>query len=318
MDGTLRTASQLTLAAVLLATVGGFGSLFSLLISPEIRAYNRICPFIEFFALLAIAFTNDRLCATPRRRLIAAGALLAVGLADQRSAAAGLNAEYAGVAAELPTLQTFVRAVEDRLPEHAMVLQLPFRTYMNDDGVARMKSYEHLKLYWVSHRVRWSYPALSNEQVRWQLALSRLDPLRLADQAAAEGFSAIAIDRYGYEDSGERITAAIAATLDTRDTIARTERYVAFDIRSLSGGNRSATRLSTAPATASQGLPACNGQPLMSVDRIGTHSAPFGPASLPVARDLELRVSGWAVDQAAQSVAAGVDLMVGERGFATL
>ena len=36
-------ASQLTLAAVLLATVGGFGSLFSLLVSPEIRAYNRIC-----------------------------------------------------------------------------------------------------------------------------------------------------------------------------------------------------------------------------------------------------------------------------------
>jgi len=85
-EGTLRSASQLTVAAVLLATVGGFGSLFALLISPEVRAYNRICPLIEFFSLTAVAFALDALFKTRERRLAASAIVLAVGLGDQRIA----------------------------------------------------------------------------------------------------------------------------------------------------------------------------------------------------------------------------------------
>src|SRR5262249_7412851 len=60
-------AGRLTLAAVLLATVGGFGSLFNLLVSPEIRAYARITPFIAFFSLAAVALFAARLLTTRAR-----------------------------------------------------------------------------------------------------------------------------------------------------------------------------------------------------------------------------------------------------------
>ena len=46
--------SRLNLAAVLVATLGGFGSLFNFLVFPEIRVYARISVYIAFFALAAL------------------------------------------------------------------------------------------------------------------------------------------------------------------------------------------------------------------------------------------------------------------------
>src|SRR5262249_33948032 len=60
--GSLRDClSRLNLAAVLLGTIGGFGSAFALFISPEIRGYNRIGIYIGFFALFTMALVGDRL-----------------------------------------------------------------------------------------------------------------------------------------------------------------------------------------------------------------------------------------------------------------
>ena len=60
------------------ATVGGFGSLFNLLVSSDIRAYNRVTPFIAFFSLIAVALIADRLltasASSKNRRWAAAGA----------------------------------------------------------------------------------------------------------------------------------------------------------------------------------------------------------------------------------------------------
>jgi phosphoglycerol transferase len=56
--------------AVALGTVGGLGSLFAVLVSPWIRAYNRISIYIAFMALFAVALLLDRLRQTlvPRGR----------------------------------------------------------------------------------------------------------------------------------------------------------------------------------------------------------------------------------------------------------
>ena len=59
-------ASRLTLAALLLGTVGGFGVVFNLFVSSDIRAYNRISPFIAFFSLLAVV--DRRSTASSSRR----------------------------------------------------------------------------------------------------------------------------------------------------------------------------------------------------------------------------------------------------------
>ena len=313
---TLLGASQLTLAALLLATIGGFGSLFSLLISPEIRAWNRITPFIAFFSLTAVALTMDAVFRTRERRIAAAIIVLALGLGDQRMATHGLNAEYAEIAAEMPRLRGFVSQLENRLPDRAMVLQLPFRPYLYDAGVARMKPYDHFKPYMVSHRTRWSYPALSNDQVRWQQAAARLAPRRLASEVATEGFAAILIDRYGYDDNGAAVTSAIRADLAPADVLAETDRYVALDIRSLAGEQHATASVLSAPlAPATRGMAPCGDEPLIGIDSVGGVLQPGGGSTLRVNGANPLRVSGWAVDRRRELPAWAVDVVVDEALF---
>jgi len=312
---TLLSASRLTLAALLLSTVGGFGSLFNLLVNPDIRAYNRMFPFIEFFSLLAVALAIDSLFTTRRGRTVAAVVVLAVGLGDQGQAAQHLNVAYGSIAAEISGLEAFVHKLESALPPRAMVLQLPFRTYLNESGIARMRPYDHIKPYVVSHALRFSYPALSNEQVYWQQAAARLDPRRLTFRLAAEGFSAILIDRYGYEDNGAAVTAAIVRTVGGDRVIAETGRYIAFNIGALAGADETPTVDSSTDVPTTLSMDACKGQPLMSVDQIGAAHAPFGAEPIHVARSGEFRVSGWAVDQSLQSVGGGVDVLIDETPF---
>jgi len=306
---TLLGASRLTLAALLLSTVGGFGSLFSLFASPDIRAYNRMVPFIEFFSLLAVAVALDSLFATRRARIVAAVVILAVGLGDQSQAARHLNVEYDSIAAEISGLEAFVRKLEHALPNRAMIFQLPFRTYLNETGVARMKPYDHFKPYLVSHALRFSYPALSNEQVLWQQAIARLDLRYLTFRLADQGFSAILVDRYGYEDNGGAATAAILGTVGDDRVIAESSRYIAVDIRSARAKETLDVDASTdVSSTLSMGT--CEGQTLMNIDHIGAARAPFGPGLVRVSAGSEFRVSGWAVDRSTQSAAGGVDVLI--------
>jgi hypothetical protein len=315
----LLAASRLSLAAVLLATIGGFGSMFNLLVSPEIRAYNRITPFISFFSLTAVALLLDLLFTKRRWRLIVAVLVLAVGLADQHTETEELNDARALTAADVNAITAFVRRLENRLPDGAMVFQLPFRTFLNDSGVNQMGSYDHLKLYLFSHTIRWSYPALSNEQVRWQQELARLDRRQLAQQLAAEAFSAIVIDRYGYEDNGVAIATSIQASLPGDAVIAQNDRYIAMDIRSLAEGAKSVPSLRGRPfIPLSRSMVPCDSPSLTSIDQIGPVRSPDSAAPIAVRGNRPFKVAGWAVDPRTKTVAAGVDVAIDDGAFPTL
>jgi hypothetical protein len=316
---TLLSASRLTLAALLLSTVGGFGSLFNLFVSPDIRAYNRMLPFIEFFSLLAVAVAIDSLFTTLRARSVAAVVILALGIADQGQAVRHMNVQYESIADEISSLDTFVGKLESALPDRAMIFQLPFRTYMGEIGIARMRPFDHFKPYMVSHRLRFSYPAFSNQQVQWQQSVARLDLRRLTLRLAAEGFSAVLVDRYGYEDNGEAVTEAILRRVGDDHVIAETHRYIAFDIRPLVGTSEALSVVDpstdVAPTTS---MKACGGRPAMNVDQIGAARSPFGPGPIHVPGKGEFRVSGWAVDQEMQAAAGGVDVVIDETPFRSI
>ena len=226
---TMRGLSQLTLAAVLFATIGGLGSLFSLLVASDIRSYNRITPFIALFALAALALWIDRLRSERTRIALWAG-LLVLGLFDQAVAARPLNLMAGSIATDVRQVRVLVETLERRLPEGAMVFELPLRPYPVDAGIANMGIYDHFKPYLVSHTLRWSYPALSRAQTRAQDALERVAPADLPAELARQGFSAILVDRFGYPDSGSGVIAALQATRAAAP-IGATERYLVFDIR---------------------------------------------------------------------------------------
>ena len=316
---TLLAGSQLMFAGLLLSTVGGFGSLFSLLITTDIRAYSRLGPFLAFFALAAVALAMDAAFRSRRAQLATSAVILAIGIADQRGAAAQMNVEYPNSAAELGRLEPFVRQLEQRLPDRAMVLQLPFRLYMDEWGTPRMPPYEHFKPYLVSQKIRWSYPAHSNQQLGWQVAAAALDPKQLPAQLAHEGFSAIVVDRMGYDDNAAALLQELKTAVPADAVISETERYIALDIRALSGTlGATAPRLPTAAVLATAGMRPCGTQPLMALDQVGPTRAAGVAGPVRTDRARGLKIAGWAVDQSRASLAAGVDVVLDQVPFPTM
>ena len=51
---------MLNATALLYGTVGGFGTIFALFVSPQLRSLNRISVFIAFLSLAAVAACLDR------------------------------------------------------------------------------------------------------------------------------------------------------------------------------------------------------------------------------------------------------------------
>jgi phosphoglycerol transferase len=202
--GRLGAAAALTLVAVLVAQVGGFGSLFSLLVSHEIRAYNRIVVFIAFFALLAAGLGLERLRATSlaqaRPVLIRAGVLLLLLAAvfDQASAT-GLRLGHDENARRFDRDRAFVVELETRLPREAMVYQLPYTAFPFERGQTRMAAYDHGHAYMHSRSLRWSWGAMGGRNGNWQAEVQNLGPRALVRTLALAGFSGIWIDRFGYE-----------------------------------------------------------------------------------------------------------------------
>lgn len=308
----LQGAGRLTLGAVLLATVGGFGSLFSLLVTPDIRAWNRICPFIAFYALVAVAFGLDAV----RRRngragWVVAAVVLVVGLFDQVHALSGLQPGKRAVADDYRRLRGSMERLEAALPQGAMVLQLPFTVYLNDSGTAQMKPYDHFQPYLASRHLRWSYPALSNEQFEWQRRASRLPLPGLARAVVSQGFVAILVDRAGFQDGAVAPATELAAAGATQIPI-ESGRYLAFDLRSVTAGTGDGTQLAKVVAATPRtpGLPLCHDTPVANVEVIGDARAPFGAGPISVSAGRDLKVSGWLVLQAPLRPATALDLAI--------
>jgi phosphoglycerol transferase len=308
----LLPAARLTTAGVLLATMGGFGSLFNLLVAPDIRAYNRICPFLVVFALLAVAAGID---AVSRRRrgwgVSLALVVLVLGVWDQAQALRPLRKATSRIASEYRPLVGFVSRLETLLPAGTMVLQLPFTTYLNDAGNLRMGPYDHLKPYLASRSLRWSYPAISDAQYRWQEAASKLDLPQVASLAGLQGFRAIWIDKFGYPDGAAGAIETLASVAGTR-MILQNERYAALEIGpgvAPVPPHRQPLEefLQDRPITPS--LPACGEAPVVCFDQVGGVGPSCAPAAEPIAvpRSRSLSVSGWAV---APGSDAGLDVEV--------
>jgi hypothetical protein len=313
-------AAGLTLALVLVGTIGGFGSLFSLLVSPEIRAYNRVCPFIAFFAWVAVALGLDAVSPQPRLwRAVLVLAVLAFGIWDQLGALAPINRAYAGTRTEWTTMEAFGRALEPRVPRGAMVFQLPLTTYLNDAGDNRMRTYDEIKPYLAVPTLHWSYPALDNAVVRWQHAVARLPPRAMALALRAAGFRAIVIDRAGYTDGGESLVAALTRPFQAAPILAEAPGYVALDVALVAASADDVAHLPVWTPTfdpASAGLPPCAEALTAHIDSVGPLKAPAsGP--LTVERASTYVVRGWAVDDAHRALAGDVDLAVDQHLRAT-
>ena len=222
---TLNFLSILNFSAVLLGTIGGFSALFALLVSPQIRSYNRISIYIAFFSLLAAFLTFEQIFTWLKKkitRLAVAGFLfyallgliLIAGLFDQTTR--GFVPDYARLKKAYAGEAGFVQRIEASVPPNAMIYQLPYIRFPENGRLHNMDDYEHLKGYLHSETLRWSYGAMKGrEWDLWQRDLATKPVDEFVETVALAGFSGVYLNRSGYADRGAEMEAKLTALLGT-------------------------------------------------------------------------------------------------------
>jgi phosphoglycerol transferase len=230
----LGALATLNISAVLLATIGGFGSLFSLLISPQIRCYNRISVFIALFSLFAAAIAFDRLAhwranaggrQWPLRVLLAA--IVVAGIIDEAGRDRVPN--YATHKADFDDDAEFVARIEAVVPTGSMVFQLPYFPFPESPAIVALGEYELFRPYLHSRSLRWSYGAMKGrDEDRWQRETCQRPTAELVKAIAERGFAGIYIDRRGYVDRAAALEAELTKLLGEVPLVSRNERMSFF------------------------------------------------------------------------------------------
>jgi phosphoglycerol transferase len=219
----------MTLAAVLLATMGGFGSISGLLFLRFIRGYNRISVFIAALSLLAFGATLERLgmrLQPVARRLVApAGLVLLVALGVLDQTTTQFVPEYSRIRMEFESDRDFVRKVESSLPAGAMIYQLPYVPFPESPAIGRMRDYQQFRGYLHSKTLRWSYGAMKGreiDQLEKPLVNATVDAT--VTLLRTRGFSGIFIDTDGF---GAQIE-PYQRSLNQEPLVSRDRRLVFF------------------------------------------------------------------------------------------
>lgn len=205
----LQVFAAITLGLLLMATVGGFSSLFAMLISSSIRSWNRISIFIAFISVLALMLCIDQLIAKyikPAYSRVAgitlALILVVLGIYDQT-----VRPCYTCISANKALIEndaSFIQSIESALPPKAAIYQLPYMAYPENGPVNGLGSYDQARGVLNSKQLRWSFGGMRGRTDDW--FFRKLAQLPIDQQITivkAMGFAGIYIDHRGYVGAGE-------------------------------------------------------------------------------------------------------------------
>ena len=206
---------RLNVAALLLASIASFGGLIGIFLR-FIRGYNRISPYIAFFALLAAGLWAEWFLRNHRGRGKALfTAVLAVVLAYSYWEQQGLfNPKYEEVQTTWYQDAAFMEEVEQAAGEDAVVFQLPYMKNFENGSLNNMWDYTLLRDPLHSDTLRFSYGAgYGTENDVWYKETSELEPEAMVAELRAQGVAGIYLDLDGYaaEDQQQTLQDLVAA-----------------------------------------------------------------------------------------------------------
>jgi phosphoglycerol transferase len=214
--------------AVLVATIGGFGTLFAYLISPQIRSYNRISAYIAFFSFFTVALILDVLSKKYFHTRLKRGLFYALlvfltffGLLDQTPKVPAINYEWTLQAYRHD--QEYFRQIESVMPDKAMIFQLPVYSFPEDIN------YDHMRGYLQSDKLRWSAGAMKDRQIYiWQKAVEKKSVPEMLEELAVLDFSGLYIDRAGPTPIPPGFEDQISAALSLQKPLVSKDGRMAF------------------------------------------------------------------------------------------
>ncbi|MBC7578512.1 MAG: hypothetical protein H7312_14290 [Tardiphaga sp.] len=201
------------------ATRGGLGFIFNSIVTPAIRAQERILPFLMFFAIVAVCLA----CGMLRTRMArqTAMALVALGLLS------GTGVRFDGPAKKQaayltdPLQQAYRRSAVEMLASKdrvglTQILQLPVMVWPEATPRQQMLGYEHSLPYLLDRPnspTRWSYGLADRQlQLATLTSLARDTP-SIAAEAKAMKFDGILVEKTGYTaEEATRLVAGLEAS----------------------------------------------------------------------------------------------------------
>ena len=232
----LHSLGTLNLSAFLLGTIGGAGAIFAFVISPQIRAYNRIAPFIGFFSITALIWMLDQWMRSrgwdvkPGMKIVIPVALVTIGVLDQIPR--HYLRPWSSIEPEFNEQAAFIQQIEKSVPPGSMIFQLPYMKFPeNGLPAGKMIDYDHFIGYLHSRTLRWSYGAMRNTNTdQWLATVSAEPPGEMVNSVKDAGFAGIYVDRFGYSDNAAALESQLRTVLPSEPVSERTGRYLFFPI----------------------------------------------------------------------------------------
>jgi len=232
--------SELNVAAVLFATIGGFSSLFAFLISPQLRAYNRISVFISFFSLFAVVLLLDKIyhkfIKTELTKFIYYVLIMFIfvfGILDETNKTFVFPATW--VQSEYNETAGYIKKIESSVPKNSMIFQLPYLAFPESPTMYWMGAYELFKGYLHSHTLRWSFGSMKGRECDlWQKEVTAKPLNEFLEEISLVGFNGIYVDKYGFADAfapaGPDIVSKLSDTLKIKPVTNYNNRFFFFNL----------------------------------------------------------------------------------------
>ncbi len=248
--------TAITVFGVLIGTIGGFGSLFNLAISPQVRCYNRIAIYLVFLCLFAVLVWLEKIATCLKvwlarkysDRISRAGtisfwvAIGGLGTWDQLPFDWGQEDGLARLVATQDRYRAdgeFFGAVEEVMmpatPEHQpMIFQLPYVPWPESPPTHQLASYEQARGYMHSTNLRWSFGCMKGRETdEWYRQTTAYPPELMLEHLAAAGFEGLFLDKRGYSPGrADPIIAQLRRSLGgARQVVHADGNQIFFDIR---------------------------------------------------------------------------------------
>ena len=191
------------------SVTGGLNTLLALGGFQLFRATNRFSIFVFGIALFFLAGKLSRLTNhwSKQKSLALAGGILLLGWIDQVPSAPSRE-QLDSLTTTFLADRAYVAKLEERLPDGAMIFQLPVAKFPEAHPSHQMQDYDHFRLYVHSEDLRFSYGSNKGRpRENWQTALTWTSPRRMIERLESYGFGGVYLDRKGYPDGGDALLA---------------------------------------------------------------------------------------------------------------
>lgn len=231
----LRVVSLIVLVLFMFGTIGGFGVIFSQLISTSIRGWNRISVFISFGVLLVffLLLQTQLQKYFTGRRLFSVSTVIAVifllgGLYDQTTPSCPSCNEQVKNSFNMD--RNFIRSIENSLPKGSAIYQLPYLHFPEPSPpFYRMQPYDLMIGFLHSSSLHWSYGGMKGRTGDvFYRSLAKEPVIKQLDVIKRLGFAGVYVDKRGFEDNGAAIIDALSTQLGAPPILSRPDGNVVF------------------------------------------------------------------------------------------